>query len=537
MSTATAARTCTRGLPGGPCGSDVGVRRYQHGVLCAEHAPAYNLETTPMQLTAEQAEIVETFGDGVDLVAQAGAGCGKTSTLKAVARSDTRTRFQAIAYNKSAAADMARAFPPNAVCKTAHSLAFDPKYMPRLKAPRQSAHQTARDLRVEQVLGFERSAPPEVDGDMGTKLPFTAKRITRLALDTVTAWCHSADPEITAAHVPTVVNLTKPDAREQLAALVLPVAAVIWDDLGRETGAVRLDHDHYLKMWALGGPRIQADVVMLDEAQDTNSVLYDVIRRQDHAQRIMVGDSAQQIYEWRGARDALGQFARAGAVELTLSQSFRFGEAVAEEANRWLYLVGGPLRLRGHDATESTVGEVLDPDAILCRSNAGAMGVVLDAVGSGRRTALVGGGGDLQRLAWAARDLQAGRPTDHPELCGFGSWAELREYAEEDGGSLRVLVDLVAAHGPDRILAAVDQLVEEDRAELVVSTAHKSKGREWDAVRIHADFRPPKPDVATGMVVLRREEARLAYVAVTRARRRLDCTALAWRDTVTAVSD
>jgi len=537
MTTATATRTCTRGLPGGPCGSDIGVRPYLRGRLCAEHAPEYLMETPRMQPTAEQAEVVDTYGDGIDLCVQAGAGCGKTSTLKLIARSDKRARIQAIAYNKSAAADMARAFPPNANCRTGHSLAFEPKYMARLKAPRQSAHQTAKDLRVEQILGIERAAAPEVDGDTGTKLPFTAKRITRLALDTVTAWCHSADRDITARHIPPVVNLTKPDAREQLAALVLPIASTIWDDLCQESGVVRLDHDHYLKRWALSHPRIQADVILLDEGQDTNDVLYDVIQRQDHAQRIVVGDSAQQIYEWRGARDALGQFVRAGAAELLLSQSFRFGPAIAAQANQWLFLVGGPLRLHGHDATESTVGEVLDPDAILCRSNAGAMGVVLDAVATGRRTALVGGGGDLQRLAWAARDLQAGKPTDHPELCGFGSWAELREYAEEDGGSLRVLVELVAAHGPDRILAAVDQLVEENRAELVVSTAHKSKGREWSSVRIHADFRPPKPDAASGAVVLRREEARLAYVAVTRARHRLDCAALAWRDTVTAVTD
>ena len=70
-----------------------------------------------------------------------------------------------------------------------------------------------------------------------------------------------------------------------------------------------------------------------------------------------------------------------------------------------------------------------------------------------------------------------------------------------------------------------------------MSTAHRSKGREWPAVRIHADFRAPKPDQKTGLVVLPREEARLAYVAVTRAREQLDDTALAWVRDVTAVSE
>ncbi|MFE3197187.1 UvrD-helicase domain-containing protein [Embleya sp. NPDC059237] len=535
MSTATAVRTCARGLPGGPCGSDVGVRRYQHGVLCAEHAPAYNRETHPMQPTAEQAEVVDTYGDGIDMVVQAGAGCGKTSTLKLIARSDPRTRIQAIAYNKSASADMARAFPPNAVCKTGHSLAFDPRFGRRLQAPRQTAHQLAQDLDVQHLLGLQPGIVPTVDGDLGAPVPFTGKRIARLALDAITAWCYSADPELDQQHIPFIVNLLSAPVREAVAALVLPVARAIWDDLCRDDGAVRMEHDHYLKMWALSEPRIAADCILLDEGQDTNDVLADVIQRQDHAQRVVVGDSAQQIYAWRGANDALGKFVAAGAEERLLSQSFRFGPSIAEQANQWLHWVGGPLRLRGHEGTDSTVGEVTDPDAILTRSNAGAMAAVMDAVGSGRRTALVGGGLDIQRLAWAARDLQAGRPTDHPELCGFGSWAELREYAAEDGGSLRVLVELVSLHGPARILAAVDQLVEESAAELVISTAHKSKGREWDRVLI-GEWAPPKPN-ADGVVVLRREEARLLYVAVTRARRRLDCSALAWRSTVGAVTD
>ncbi|MYW03487.1 UvrD-helicase domain-containing protein [Streptomyces sp. SID3343] len=491
-----------------------------------------------MDPTAEQAEAVATYGDGVDLVIQAGAGCGKTSTLRLIAQSDRRARIQAVAYNKAAAADLARSFPSNAVCQTGHALAFNPKYLPRLNMPRQTALQAGQALDVMRVLGREHGAPtPHVVADTGSPVPFPTRRIMRLALDTVETWCHSADADITARHLPAVVNLGRAEAREQLAALVLPVARAAWADLEREDGAVRMTHDHYLKMWARSVPRLACDVLMLDEGQDTNDVLYDVIRRQDHAQRVVVGDSAQQIYEWRGARDALARFIKAGAEELLLSQSFRFGPAVASEANAWLYWVGGPLRLRGHDATESLVEDVPDPDAILCRTNAGAMGVVLEALAAGRRTALVGGSGPIKMLAYAARDLQAGKPTDHPELSGFGTWGQLGEYAEEEDGSMRVLVDLVDQHGPDRILGAVDRLVGEDQAELVVSTAHRSKGREWSSVRIHGDFRPPKPDPRSGAVTIRREEARLAYVAVTRARHRLDCEALAWRDTVTAVTD
>ena len=49
-------------------------------------------------------------------------------------------------------------------------------------------------------------------------------------------------------------------------------------------------------MWALTRPRLSADFVLLDEAQDTNPVLEEIFLAQD-AQRVCVGDPAQQIYE------------------------------------------------------------------------------------------------------------------------------------------------------------------------------------------------------------------------------------------------
>lgn len=482
--------------------------------------------------TAEQADAIDTYGDGLDMVLQAGAGCGKSSTLKMIARADPRRRMTYIAYNKSIATDAAKSFPSNVTAKTGHGLAFDPKYLPRLNRPRQTALAAAQALGIERLTGGIAKIPT----DIGHVKAMTSKLVMRAALDAVTKFCHSAADSITAKHIPRYDGLTSTEARGRIAELVLPVARAAWTDLQAEDGVLKMSHDHYLKTWALGRPRLDADVVLLDEAQDTNDVLAAVLLDQEHAQRVAVGDSAQQIYAWRGANDALAKFEmELGAEVRTLSQSFRFGPAVADEANRWLYLVGTPLRLTGWDACPSTVGLVQSPDAILCRTNGGALGVVLEALEAGRKVALVGGGSDIKRLAWAAEALQDGKPTDHPELIAFPSWDAVREYAEEEDGSLRVLVRLIDAHGTEAIIQAADALASEQRADLVVSTAHRAKGREWPTVRIHGDFRPPKPD-PTGNVILHREEARLAYVAVTRARKRLDATALAWVDTVTAVT-
>lgn len=76
-------------------------------------------------------------------------------------------------------------------------------------------------------------------------------------------------------------------------------------------------------MWSLTEPKINTDFLLLDEAQDTNPVVEQTFNTQrDHAQLVMVGDSAQAIYQWRGARDVMTTFP---GILLALSKSFRFG--------------------------------------------------------------------------------------------------------------------------------------------------------------------------------------------------------------------
>src|SRR6266536_67449 len=79
---------------------------------------------------------------------------------------------------------------------------------------------------------------------------------------------------------------------------------------------------------------------------------------------------------------------------------------------------------------------------------------------------------------------------------------------------------------PDVVIDTMDRLVPEQAAQVVVSTAHKAKGREWPRVRIADDFHQPKGEDTP----IPQAEAMLAYVAVTRARLALDPDGLAWVD-------
>ena len=472
--------------------------------------------------TAEQAAIVDASTTGDHLVVEAGAGTGKTSTLKLMARANPRRRGLYMAYNRAIKEDAARTFPASVECRTSHGLAYGPvatRYKHRVNGRRVPARLAA------QILGI--NEPIRLAADLA---PLAPQQLARLAVHTVDRYCHSADDDLTARHVPLINGLEDRAVRADLARAIVPLAQRAWKDLTAPDGQLRFTHDCYLKIYQLGRPRLSFDYLLVDEAQDLNPVVQAIVDYQTDAQVIVVGDRCQAIYGWRGAVDAM---AHATGRRLYLSQSFRFGPAVADEANKWLQLLGSKLRLRGYDPIPSVVGPAAEPDAILCRSNAGALARVMDATAAGRRTALVGGGGDLRSLAEAAEELQRTGSTQHPELLAFTSWRQVQEYCEQDqaGSDLKVLVTLIDKHGTDTIVRTVDRLVEERDAQVVISTAHKAKGREWSAVKIASDFREPRPDPETGVMPdLPRDEAMLAYVAVTRAQQLLDREGLAWVD-------
>ncbi|MCU4183855.1 UvrD-helicase domain-containing protein [Acidiferrimicrobium sp. IK] len=266
----------------------------------------------------------------------------------------------------------------------------------------------------------------------------------------------------------------------------------------------------------------------VDEAQDADPCIAGVVESQHHAQLIAVGDSAQAIYGWRGAGDFL---ARVDAHHrLRLTQSWRFGAAVAEEANTWLGVVGTELRVVGNPNLDSTLGPLDQPDSVLCRSNGGTIQQLLDAHDKGVRVHLVGDGKEMLALAQAAERMQDGRAAAHPELVAFNTWQEVVDYAENDpgGSDLAVAVQMIERYGPSEVIRAINGTVPADRAELRVSTAHKSKGLEWDRVRIGSDFREPLDKVTGQPLPIPREDAMLAYVAVPRAKLVLDTGGLGW---------
>ncbi|WP_052434174.1 UvrD-helicase domain-containing protein [Streptacidiphilus melanogenes] len=475
--------------------------------------------------TPQQQRIIDSVLAGKDVAVQALAGTGKTSTLLMLTERLPKKRIAYIAFNRAIADEARRKFPRRVTSGTSHSYARTalrntPLWDKVSRAGRNGGARFPKD--VAPLLGLTKPLKFQ-DGGL------EPQEVARIALTAVRRYRESADAELGPQH------LGERWADSPVTGRLLRFAQQIWDDKADpESNRFIFEPDDYIKVWALGSPRLPFDLIMFDEAQDINPVLEKVVADQQ-AQKIVVGDSHQSIYEFRGAIDALKDWPADESLPLT--QSWRFGPEVAAVGNAYLRLLDADLVLEGNPSLDSSIGDVDEPDAILTKTNIGAIGAVIEGFDQGKRVALVGGGGDIEAIAKAAQDLQNGRRTKHPELSAFANWNEVREFADtdEDAKALQTLVRLVDRYRPDGLLRMIESLVPEDavdeesKPELVVSTAHKSKGREWDNVRIGPDFPQPKEDTSTGEVILPPpSELRLAYVTVTRAKARLELGSLDW---------
>ena len=272
------------------------------------------------------------------------------------------------------------------------------------------------------------------------------------------------------------------------------------------------------------------DVLILDEAQDSTPCVQAILAAQHNHQLLIVGDSYQSLYAWRGARDALRRFqTERNLPVLGLTRSWRFGPQIAEQGNLWLQALGSDLQIEGDPNQPGTIGPVdrNSRHAVLCRTNAGVIGEAIEAMPGGGGIHIVGGGQDAMSLARGIADLQDGKRPTHPSLAIFEDWNEVLEFVGselcDEEPELRLAVQLATRYGAKKMIATLAHCdTPETRAHTILSTMHRSKGREWAQVTIGQDIKDPGFDELGNMVPVPPEEMMLFYVACTRARKTLD---------------
>jgi len=433
-----------------------------------------------MQHTQEQHAIITCQAHTI--IVQALAGTGKTSTLIGYVQARPTWRFLYLAYNKAIAEEVAQRFPANVVSCTVHSLAYrayGAKYQHKL------GNNRLRDLTASLNLSSTDTA-----------------RVKR-ALQAVNDWLVSDVDDLSAF-------VRKQYKRESTLTELLLDAPTIWGMmLDANNHTIKMPHDGYLKLYQMSKPVLEYDALLLDEAQDSNAVTIALVRSAQCAYKVIIGDSHQAIYRFRGATDALADFAKLDSAALfSLTHSFRFSQAIADYATRILQnMKGEDKALVGAGAAgEVQVYDSVDAlpqyTTILARNNFSLFNIALEQVSAGRKVYFCGGVAryDLD-LLHAIIDLYQQRHVKHVFISKFSSYVQLRAYARDAEESDVILAcNMIDEYGAGTLRGLLHELVQMDayisaapaqrlfECQFQLVSCHRSKGLQFKRVAVWDDF-------------------------------------------------
>lgn len=447
---------------------------------------------------------------------EAGAGSGKTSTLKLIS-GEVKAPSMYMAFNKVTATEASEKFPSHVTCKTGHSIAyakFGARLKDKLSRPRGAyvnvaftGAEIARYYKVGCIMDMELGTLAVTEGAIGLFVRQTVERFEQ-----------SADPEITSNHLPAFDMKKALEADKSSGAYVLRLAKRLWEDRINPQSPVLATHDTYLKQFQMSKPCLGYKVVYLDEAQDSTPCVLDIVMHQATfgAKIILVGDRRQAIYGWRGAINAMQRIE--GHSEF-LTKSFRFGQGVADVATAVLQ---GQMTLTGREDMPSTIGgagtvDRTKPYMYLFRTNSALLYAAVAAISKGEDIRLEIDVKDFIRLLQSAFALSRNemKNVKHENILPYATWAEYQEEAQKATGEMKRIVNIIEGGDYYRFVRTLENYQNPADARIVYTTAHKAKGREHEQVILADDF--PSHYDGGDWVGLNEMEQNLLYVAVTRA--------------------
>lgn len=490
-------------------------------------APPFVPRTDTPRPSPHQEAILAAVRDTSDnLIIQAAAGSGKTTTLRLICEQvPPNLRVLAVCFNRSIAQEFKRKLPPHVDARTLHSvgLGICQKAQGKVKID---------DYKTRNII--EAYAKRHVRFDNGKSeaaWQISMARLISVGLATM-ADLHSAfDLERLCDHYD--INL-KGDSWRHVAEIVALCRAdrttVGFDDM--------LDHPIHHDY-----PFPKFDLVLVDEAQDLNAQQLEFVERLGAGGRIIaVGDRNQAIYGFRGANHlAMDELQRQFRCrELPLSVCYRCGTEIIREAQA----VVGPdaiqaapgaqegmvLRQEPKQRDES-LANLQDGDLVVCRVNKHLVSPCFELIRRGQKAIIRGRDIGKGLATLVNRHTKKKSVNDLPSvLDSVLKWkdkrvAELNQrnrVEQAQGVEDQVDTLLAIAENVDSVpalLTAIQTIFSDESAGVVFSSIHRAKGLEADCVVYFAPELVPHPMAKTPEAV--QQERNLDYVARTRARHAL----------------
>ena len=463
--------------------------------------------------------VVETL---YNLIIVAVAGSGKSTTLKQIYKLLTGSRV-ILAFNAPIAKELRDA---GLEAKTFHSLCL--RAVLGFKRLRSADDVTTNKL--SRIIKAEFSASDAHNyGAFCTKLVGLARNngvgIAGLMPNEYSAWerlvnLHDIDLDDSACTVERGIELAQFLLEQSNASPMID-----WDDV------------LYLAVKEnLALPKFNN--VLVDEAQDTNAIQREIIRRimsPFRARLIAVGDPAQAIYGFRGAdSDALDLIAKEfSCVEMPLSTSYRCPQRVVEYARQWVNHiewnpertdVGGVASL-GDDIL---IDDFEETDLVVCRTTRPLISLAMRRLQARLPVRIMGrdvGDGlikfiksmdannvdDLEAKLLAYKDREVTKAQKN------GEESKIEAIQDKVGAIFALMGALVETNRTvDALIAILNELFDEKKKALTLATIHKSKGLE--ARTVYWLNRSQCPSRWARQEWQQKQERNLCYVAATRAK-------------------
>jgi len=415
-----------------------------------------------LKSTLEQQEII--YSEDKTIFVPALAGTGKTATLVDYTKLHKQDRVLCLFYNQSMKLSAIGRFPERVDIFTYHGM----------------ARQECKDYNVSDI---DLSKISELTG-LSIKESFQLNNLLNSFFN---------------SDLDSILKLNSP---------LVDYAELIWNKMINKE--IDLTHDAYLKMYQLSKPDLSKyDIILIDEAQDLSAVMIDIINQQDKPTKIFVGDINQQIYAFRGTVNIFNNI----KTRYKLTQSFRFGQKIADVANIILEQKKSKEKLKGFANVDSEVFSDSSFENIqkthIFRTNTALFLKAVELIESGKEVYIIGAENIFSRLE-NALNLYENKPIVKDKYMEtFKNFYELKGVSSIIP-EFKFIVKLIESFGPSlRDYIKEFKKASYKNAEHVLVTAHKSKGLEFLYTKIENDFIP----IQNASI----EELNLLYVAVTRA--------------------
>lgn len=420
-----------------------------------------------MKPTQQQTDILEAVKQYKSIKINAFAGTGKTSTLQLIANQYKTKKILYLAFNSSIKNEAMGKFANNTSVKTTHGLAF-------------GAIKKHTNVDLSSIVNYRAI-------DISKEFSVTYNQAVG-ALKIFESFCNSSKESI-----------GKEDIEHKTAQTMFNNMLI---------NKLKPTHGFYLKYYHLlistqQIPQFGYDIVLLDEAQDTNDVTLGIFEALQAKTKIYVGDEHQQIYSFRGSKNALDRIKT--DKKLYLSCSFRFNNTIANYANILLKNFKNE-KVKIDTLVQNNEDDTINTNGYISRTNATLIATIAKRIESRKPFVTVRDPNEIFNLTIEVHYLlnnDKSKIKRNRFLKEFDDEEDILEYANEvEDYELKSALK-VAKEYKEKIFEFKDisdkfYLAWQNRVNngfqrrtdeiLFLTTAHTAKGLEWDRVTIADDF-------------------------------------------------